>query len=399
MGYRKRVKTSLALKSDYLSTNGSWNIGGSAVLTNNATSVDESHNVSLIGSGNVGGNFDVVSTTYFPNPANTTFVRQWGGRGTYYGQVVPTGLLYANFDQVSVHSPSEAELLGLGATAVARSMPTNPVAGLSTMVGELRSDGLPRLPSLELIKEKSRYLKSSGGEYLNVEFGWLPLVSDLKSLAYSVKNSHEILKNYQKGSDQKIRRRYVFPSETKSQSLFAGVGQVTGEALIWPTTDANNFQYGYSGRHVRTVESSTWFSGAFRYHIPGGDDLLSKSERWVQEADKLLGLELTPETVWNLTPWSWALDWFSNTGDVIHNISRLGHDGLVMEYGYVMSSLIQTDEVSCIQSNGLSCSLKTVSKTLRRRGASPYGFGVSLGGLSAQQDAILVALGLSHGLR
>lgn len=399
MGYRKRTKSSLALKSDYSWTNGLTRSSASASLMNSATSIDAVHKVQGLGSGNIGGDFDLTSTTYFPSPANTSFVRQTGGAGTYYGTVVPTGLLYANFDQVAVSVPSEYQLVTLGSTAIARTMPTNPVAALSTAVGELRSDGLPKLPSFELIRERSRYLRNSGSEYLNVEFGWLPLVSDLKSFAYAVKHSHEILSNYRKGSDKKIRRRYAFPTEIRSQMLQAGDGQVTGEALIWPHTNANNKQYGKSGRHLRTVSVDTWFSGAFRYHIPGGDDLASNFSRYAQEADKLLGLELSPEVVWNLTPWTWALDWFSNAGDVVHNINRMGHDGLVLQYGYIMSSKVQTDEVWCLQSNGRPCSLRTETKNLRRRGATPYGFGFDLTKLSPSQDAILVALGLSHGLR
>lgn len=108
---------------------------------------------------------------------------------------------------------------------------------------------------------------------------------------------------------------------------------------------------------------------------------------------------MTPEVLWELAPWSWAVDWFSNTGDVIHNISTLGYDGLVMEYGYMMTHTQYDRRVEATALvNGVSVSARTVSRreTKRRTVATPYGFGIDDTTLSPRQLAILAALGLSR---
>lgn len=309
------------------------------------------------------------------------------------------GLLYdsASMTGVGLNPYSPTELMSLGATAIARTMPTNPSFSLSQAIGEIRQDGLPRLPAFNLIREKARYLRNSGDEYLNVEFGWLPLVNDLRRFANSVKHSETILNQFRKDSDTKIRRRYSFPGTSSSASATSGTGGVGG-AIPWPDTRYYN-GFGSNGVHTISASREAWFSGAFRYHIPGGDDLSSKMSRWSAEADKLLGLRLTPEVVYNLTPWSWALDWFTNTGDIVHNISALGHDALVLQYGYIMGRATSEEFTSGTAANGQTGSVRIVSKDLKRQAATPYGFGFNMSGLSPSQDAILVALGLSKGLR
>jgi hypothetical protein len=119
-------------------------------------------------------------------------------------------------------------------------------------------------------------------------------------------------------------------------------------------------------------------------------------------ADKVLGASLTPETLWNLAPWSWAVDWFSNTGDVLHNLQSFQSDGLVMRYGYMMVHTIVKDTYRLSSSNlgndsssGVS-PLAYVTETKTRAKANPYGFGASWNGLSPHQLAILGALGITR---
>jgi len=57
-----------------------------------------------------------------------------------------------------------------GAVAIARVEPTNPAADLSQALGELYRDGIPSLPG--------RQDGNVGSEYLNLQFGWSPTISD-----------------------------------------------------------------------------------------------------------------------------------------------------------------------------------------------------------------------------
>lgn len=283
--------------------------------------------------------------------------------------------------------PSNLTLDAKGTTAIARTEPTRAVADVATFIGELRSDGIPRLRP-DVMRAQTKRARAAGSDYLNVEFGWMPLVADLKKFAYAVTQSHEILENYHKhGSGQKLRRRYAFPTQSETWSA--------ERTDFLPIPNSNSLGFGRGTIAIRR-QQDMWFSGAFRYHIPIGDGALERFRSYRSDAQKLLGVDLTPEVVWNVSPWSWLVDWQSNTGDVLHNISAMGRDGLVLEYGYMMChTLFEGSRSARFGPAGYASAIIT-SDTKLRRPATPYGFGVDIAGLTAKQSAILVALGLSR---
>lgn len=286
-----------------------------------------------------------------------------------------------------------ADLDAFGTHAISQVLPTNPNSSLSTALGELKKDGLPSLPGSHM-RDRTDLARRSGNEFLNIEFGWLPLISDVRAFADSVKRSRQLIDQYRRDSDRKIRRRFVPQPTIQSSEIFSGLGQGSG-SIFFPGTTM-----------TRTRETRYWFSGAFRYHVPVGDDFYSRLRRYEQYSHRLFDTRLTPELLWNLAPWSWAVDWFTNTGDVIHNISALGSDGLVMQYGYAMRHS-RIDEFArgsfSFDSGGGhfsgTCAKQVLSETKQRRPANPYGFGIDDSSLTAIQWAILAALGLTRGQR
>jgi hypothetical protein len=283
----------------------------------------------------------------------------------------------------------------LGTKAISLVTPNNPTFSLSQAIGEFRKDGLPSVVGTDLLKEKSRFLKGkhsgtgfargAGAGYLNVVFGWKPRGSDLKSFARSVKDSHEVIKSFQAQSDQKIRRRRAFPTSKESRSL-AGLMWLRPMILSSVQADAST---------TEEKEIRSWFSGAFRYHVPVSDDIASKMARYESYANHLLGVRLTPEVVWNLAPWSWAADWFTNTGDVMKNISNLGTDGMAMQYGYMMRHTRKTTSTGFTYA-GRSGYFRKTEESKRRVPASPYGFNTTFDGLSNRQKAICAAIGITR---
>jgi hypothetical protein len=119
-------------------------------------------------------------------------------------------------------------------------------------------------------------------------------------------------------------------------------------------------------------------------------------------ANYLLGTTLTPDVLWELTPWSWAVDWFSNAGEVVNNFTNMSVNGLVMRYGYMMEEKTSTKTyiLDRCALNGLSNSApppSSVTMTSKVRApANPFGFGLSWEGLSPQQLLITAALGITH---
>jgi len=131
---------------------------------------------------------------------------------------------------------------------------------------------------------------------------------------------------------------------------------------------------------------------------------LGKLLEFEEKANHLLGLDLTPELLWQLTPWSWLIDWKLHIGNSIKSFSALQTDGLVVRYGYLMIEQHQKKTVGInnliVRQNGAqsvvhpSFSYHTLMKERFR--ATPYGFGIDLNSLTLRQWSILGALGMTR---
>jgi hypothetical protein len=279
---------------------------------------------------------------------------------------------------------TDAELIGKGTKAISATAPNSPSFSLPRAIGELKKDGLPKMGGTEIWKEKSNFLKGSGSEYLNLEFGWKPLISDVRRFANTVTNHKKLMDGYIKQSDVRVRRRFMFEPVHTSQSML-------GNCFLVPSTPTRNAQ----GSTMVTEESRSWFSGAFKYHVPIGVSQGELLDEHYARAKKLLGVRLTPDTLWELAPWSWAADWFANTGDIVTNISNLGTDAMVMQYGYMMSSYKQ-EKTTSFRYGNLSGYQRFITERKKRIPASPYGFASTFDGLSTRQKAVCAALGITR---
>jgi len=295
-------------------------------------------------------------------------------------------------------SSSDSELNVIGATAVARCKPTNSIANVTVFLGELLHEGLPRVQASRDWLRATTAARAAGDDYLNAAFGWKPIQNDIQNIVQAIGATDSALAQFQRDSGRLVRRRYQFPTETSSSdtTLTFDSGYVPG---FGPVSDFLET----SGTRIRTVETERrkWFSGAFTYYMP--DDLKGSSfiTKLRAEAELSFGLALTPENVWNLAPWSWAVDWFSNTGDVLSNISDANRYGLIMPYGYVMEHSINKHTYSLKGSKFWNSqrgvpSITLVTEVKKRRQANPFGFGVQWSGLDSFQLSILAALGLSR---
>lgn len=324
-------------------------------------------------------------------------VNSWGYVGPSYCIIPGVG----EFDFPPSLASSNAQLEELGATAISRCKPTNPPADVSNFLGELVREGIPHLIGSSLWKDKTEAArKMAGDEYLNVQFGWLPLVNGVKSIVEASKKADTVLAQYERDAGKVVRRRYRFPSKTTSSE------DNLGPRVPWDVSGSGNVHnpsYGTLTRRRKTHQES-WFSGAFTYALPSGYESRNALSKKAADWSIVYGLELTPETVWNLAPWSWAVDWFSNAGDVISNISDFADQGLIMRYGYVMEHTVTTDTYTLSGhpyrgTEYRSPPLTLVTETKVRRAANPFGFGVTWEGISPFQASIMAALGMTRGRR
>jgi len=344
-----------------------------------------------------GGNFTSSLATY--EDANT----QYNWVSSFY-RYTGQQLIIGNADYTNPLSAlagpwrappiaQDVELFGLGGTAISRCAPTAPAANVMTALAELRNDGLPRILGLDAFRKKFRP-SAGGGEYLNYQFAIKPFISDLQDIVKAVKQAHTILSQYERDSGKIVRRSYGFDPVYTSETV-----EVTPS--LYPALPSSMYRTFVPKVTRKTIrKDETWFDGAFTYHVDSGAHY--GVTKYLQEANRLFGIGITPSVIYNVTPWSWAFDWFFNLGDVLSNLSMALTDGLAMPYGYIMRKTTQTVTYTLsgvIAGDGTPITPSqtfTIVQKLRRR-ASPFGFGLAEGDLTPRQLAIAAALGLTMG--
>lgn len=323
-----------------------------------------------------------------------------------YGNLQYTGPLYPYVGTLQppvANSPSHSKIMADGRELIGMTIPTKPEAGLAQFLGEVK-ERLPSLIGMSALRDQAS-AKKIGDEHLNLQFGVKPFINDLRKLAQAVLAAHKMTAQYQRDSGQNVRRRRQLRSDSRyeARGTLSGGGAQMGHFYFLPLS--TEF---YGNSPEVTVgdfyTTDTWFSGAYTYYLSQGHSFLEKMGAYEEKANHLLGTRLNADVVWELTPWSWLIDWFSDVGTFMSNVSLLSEDSLVLRYGYVMHETHATRSYSqvgmqlqqgAVAPTSLSLFYEIVRK--QRTRATPYGFNVDLSALSPSRIAILAALGLSKG--
>jgi len=219
--------------------------------------------------------------------------------------------------------------------------------------------------------------------------------------------SNEIRK-YSAISETSTVRRYDFPPiiESNASSVLT-----TQRLNIGPDSNIDNWSELYEGGkfsgELTTVNTSfekIYFKGRFMFKINPGQGLLSQLEAYEQFSNKLLGTRITPSVLWELTPWSWLVDWFVDVQSALQVAGMFQNDGLLMQYAYLMRRSVKSTTYTMTGPNlqggdfnrGPYSHSVFIEKKERVRG-TPFGFGVNPEGISPQKWAILAALAISKG--
>jgi hypothetical protein len=347
----------------------------------------------------------------------TNFGSRWFGNA----QGVSTGTQY----RVSTLPASESypavyeRLLVPYATARARTRPGRPMAGLGQFLIELRDlptvPGKARyrtgqwrkmsLPSLGwYLRDTVAKFRALGPEYLNIVFGWEPFVRDLREV-YNLwkrvdREMASLIRNNRKGVRRKVTLEdSTSTSQTETHYAYP-FANVWGGPPFWTA--------GHTHHKVTTVtRKRVWYAAQYMHWIPN-----PTSSQWTIRARlALFGALPTPELLWEVMPWSWLIDWFSNAGDVISNVSPTAVDYVTM-YSFLMEHTLVTKEHTSecqwdpkifpaqnINIPGGSHTFSTTNRVeskARVGSVNPFGLGVQLPSLTGRQLGILAALGLSR---
>jgi hypothetical protein len=190
---------------------------------------------------------------------------------------------------------------------LARTNPNTPVVDVAASVTETLKD----LPSL--IESRGRQLlDAGGGEFLKYQFGWKPLISDLRDMIdFGAKTSGKLatLQRLIRGA-YTIKSRIENVSETDRNTYSIDLGPEFGSDERYVLVDI-----------TRETKLERW--GCVTYILP--PEVAQKfagysaDKKW-WEALKL-AYSVSPfsaATLWELIPWSWCVDWFIPITDVIY---------------------------------------------------------------------------------
>jgi hypothetical protein len=330
-----------------------------------------------------------------------------GNNGVFVGGDVTTGYLPGPHVSGGYTPPlleSVVNQINMNAdftTGYKKARPGNPVASAGQFLYELYTD-LPTIP-LRLLW-KLRKFQTLGHEYLNIQFGWLPFVSDLKKMYNLTQTIHKRLDELVRNNGKVIHReatvrssRDVTSSVVHSEYPFSGLSLFSYMPPLWG-----------SGRTtiITTTETTerVWFSADFRYYTP---DI--GSSRWTARAvATLFGVNPTPDLLYQVLPWSWLLDWFTNVGDVISNASNNAVDNLVADHAFIMrhASVKTTTSISTswenhgnedgMKNGSLSLESFDFTETKCRGMGNPFLPSLSLTDFTSRQAGIAAALGISR---
>lgn len=310
----------------------------------------------------------------------------------YEGAFYSTGTQGNNLTTALNGISDPAAAYSMGATGWNKFRPVKPRLNMGQFLVEIRDVR----SSIEGAWNANLHsLKGISDAHLNQQFGWGPMVRDIKKCLSELDKTKRRIDWIRKNNNQWTHRGGTIKSDSSN------VISTVGYSAIYPTLPATFYTSGTPNSCILRTYSRdrSWFSALMKYYIPNlnkdmGDGLSSRVVR------KLYGLELTPALAWELLPWSWLADWFGNIGDVYANASNQMYDNLVAKYAYVMRHK-QTDYVTgqtVKMAQGAPLQLQTTNSIWYkgRAAASPYGFSSDWDTLSPNQLAILAALGVQR---
>jgi len=312
-----------------------------------------------------------------------------------------------------------SDLESYGALAYSQASPLSDEFSLPAFVGELR-EGLPSLiPAVfakntagwsQATKARLRDAKNAGSDYLNVQFGWLPLVNDVISLATALAKATvaitamdeihryrelpftDVTSVYENGRRGDWQTGPNFPSD-----------MVTTLKLPTPSSGATAWKG--TSSYVQNRYVRMWFEGNF-VRLP---KVSLGLDRHMEQFNWFITTDLTPSDLWQIAPWSWLVDWFIDIGGLIDAFQTGTSNRILSTYAYAMCEERTTTAVilrnispdstsSTVNTwNGpkdYSCTYQAHRKSRIR--ANPFGFILNPNvNLNVAQLAIMAALGLT----
>lgn len=240
---------------------------------------------------------------------------------------------------------------GLTNKALANLNPNKPILDLPLFLFEFK-DFPGMLRDLGRVLQRKIHPSDIPNGYLAYSFGWRPLMSDLKSLFDLSKELDQRIRylTAAKNEPRGVRIRRQLGSETTNSS--AGDFNVAFDGTGWS----------FSAVEKTTVTTKAWMTARMRVtsDLPPPQDL----PRFVVENG--LGANLSASTLWEMTPWSWLIDYFASIGDMLAASRGFIHwevpNMCVMQRSEAVSKLENVRTRNGFSSNASSHEMRSVVK-------------------------------------
>lgn len=298
--------------------------------------------------------------------------------------------------------------------AAARMRPKIEQAGLGQAIAEIRDIPRTLKTTLRGFRDLWRSIggdrdhpfmspKRAADEFLNLNFGWGPMVKDVSDAIRVTRDYNEYVTDLMNRNNRWDHKSWIFEESETPWTVSKGSGW-----KIQPTSVANTaFCFLDSAGNVGSWEiqvrtkKRVWGTGDFKFYRPEFDSsLVDFDSNWnrVQRAMTLYGARVNPELLYKITPYTWLFDYVTNAGSVVSQMQAAATDGVVSKNLYLMCSrvneLVFTQTCNFHSGTRAFAWRRKISSKQRDHAGSPFGFGLSPFSLSGRQYAVLAALGL-----
>lgn len=278
--------------------------------------------------------------------------------------------------------PTSLELSNYAWKILARTNPNVEHVSVPTFIGELRD-----FPMLFKVRGQNAIQRAAGG-YVNYQFGWRPMLSDLRKMLKFQREVEERLRYFRNLRNGRwISRRCFLESEKQETDPSSPLIINSDQGLVYAT-------------HTTTYSKHVW--GSCQYSLAPGQTLPPEGSWDEHKLAWRLSTGVTGwggvKTLWNLLPWSWFADWFINLNDLIdatNNTIPMTHRNLcVMRTISAKKNWSITSKPSWMTVSGQRSEERERKERILAAPLVP--FVITVPAVTAKQWSILGAIGLSR---
>lgn len=233
--------------------------------------------------------------------------------------------------------------------------------------------------SFDFKKDSKRALKDLADLHLAYSFGIKPLVSDIVDLIESVKALKEKVTWLRKNQGKPVKVSFSKDLST----VYRPSSSITDNGITRSQIHVNSYSCKYRAYALMV------------YNVEGLTDLELK----LRVLTRNFGLDKPLAWAWELTPWSFVLDWVLKVGDLIENLSpsiSLPYHFLDVGYTVKIRESLGSEVFFLYPFKGDNCHLYgTRTRTLFfREPGLPTSFSVATGNPGANQLALAISLAI-----